>query len=268
MLTSPPPPYGSGRSYIGQTIQPIEERFGQHQRPNSECVLISHAIQKYGWENMTKEWYEVPDEYLNEHEELMVEVLGTLAPGGYNLRKGGGCGKMSDIVKEKMSESHRGKTHPEEVKQKMSDAKIGDKNPFYGMSHTPDSKQKMSESHKGKILPEEVKQKISEAQTGDKNHMYGKTHTPEAKQKMSETRKGRTQPEEVKQQISESTKGANHHASKKVYQYELDGTYIYDFGSSGEAARSLGKNTTAGILRCTNGKQKTAYGFIWSYEKL
>lgn len=268
MITSPPPPCGSGRSYIGQTTQPIEERFKQHQKPSSDCVLISNAIQKYGWENMAKEWYEVPDEYLNEHEELMVEVLGTLAPDGYNLRKGGECSKMSDIVREKMSKSHKGKTIPEEVKQKISQAQIGDKNSFYGMFHTPEAKQKMSESHLGMTHTLEARQRMSESQTGEKNPMYGKTHTLEARQRMSETRKGRTHPEEVKQKMSESKKGANHHASKRVYQYEPDGTYIDDFGSSGEAARSLGKNTTAGILRCTNGKQKTAYGFFWSYEKL
>ncbi|AGE56182.1 GIY-YIG catalytic domain-containing endonuclease [Paramecium bursaria Chlorella virus NE-JV-1] len=97
MLTS-----SSGKSYIGQTIRPIHERLAEHQYESSGCRAISAAIQKYGWENFEKEWYEVPDEDLNKHEELMVEVLGTLAPGGYNLKEGGGAhGRPSEESKKK-----------------------------------------------------------------------------------------------------------------------------------------------------------------------
>ena len=81
MLTSP-----SGKSYIGQTIRPIEERLKQHKLPSNKCFALANAIQKYGWENFEKHWYEVPDEELNEHEELMIEALGTLSPSGYNLK--------------------------------------------------------------------------------------------------------------------------------------------------------------------------------------
>lgn len=106
MLTSP-----SGKSYIGQTIRPIEERLRQHQFPSSKCVAILRAIQKYGWDNFEKHWYEVPDEYLNDHEELMVEVLGTLSPDGYNLKEGGGNGKPSEEVRKKISEAQKGENH-------------------------------------------------------------------------------------------------------------------------------------------------------------
>lgn len=67
MLTSP-----SGKSYIGQTVRPIEKRFEEHQLESSNCVAIYRAIQKYGWENFETDWYECPDEELNRHEELMI----------------------------------------------------------------------------------------------------------------------------------------------------------------------------------------------------
>ena len=78
MLTSP-----DGKIYIGQTIRPIEVRLREHEIGRSDnCVLIYRAIQKYGWDVFDKNWYECPDDDLNKHEELMIEVLGTLTPEG------------------------------------------------------------------------------------------------------------------------------------------------------------------------------------------
>ena len=121
MLTFP-----SEKSYIGQTIRDIHKRLEEHQWPNSKCVAVYNAIKKYGWEKVKIDWYEVPNEDLNKHEELMVEVLGTLSPGGYNLREGGGSkGRPSEETKEKISESMTGeknhmfeKTHTEPNKNR------------------------------------------------------------------------------------------------------------------------------------------------------
>ena len=100
MLTSP-----SGKSYIGQTIRDIHKRLEEHQLPSSKCVAVYNAIQKYGWENVKKEWYEVPDEELDFYEEMLVALLGTLAPGGYNLKEGGGNGNLSEETKKKNQRS-------------------------------------------------------------------------------------------------------------------------------------------------------------------
>ena len=187
MFTSP-----RGKSYIGQTIRSISERFEEHQKKSSNCVAIYGAIKKYGWDAFEKEWYYCPDKDLNDHEELMIEVLGTLTPGGYNLKEGGGNGKLS----------------------------------------------------------EETKQKISEAKLGEKNHNFGIPMR-----------------EEQKQKISEALQGENNLNSKKVYQYDLYGNYIGSFGSGGEAARALCKNSgSSAISNCANRKRKTAYGFKWSFE--
>ncbi|ABT16512.1 hypothetical protein ATCV1_Z378L [Acanthocystis turfacea chlorella virus 1] len=221
-----------GKTYIGQTKRPIEARFEEHQKP-SQCIAISRAIQKYGWETFEKRWYYVPDEELNDYEELMVDAYGTLVPGGYNLRGGGGGGKMSIITKQKISEAHLGKTHTVAAKQKISEAQTGEKNHCYGKTRTADTKKK-----------------ISEAQVGEKCYWYGKTFTPGHKQN-----------------LSMSMRGAKNYKSKKVYQYDIGGHLIQSFDSTGEAARSLGK-TDGGLIRhCANGKYKTAYGFRWTYVK-
>ncbi|AGE56219.1 GIY-YIG catalytic domain-containing endonuclease [Paramecium bursaria Chlorella virus NE-JV-1] len=341
----------SGKMYIGQTIRIIEKRFHEHQSPDSECVAISNAIKKYGWENMKTRWYEVPDEYLNDYEELMILAYGSLSPGGYNLREGGGSrgkhseesrqkmrdakigennhnyGKpRSEETKKKMSESHTGKTVTEETRQKIREANTGriiteetrqkfreansgENNPFYGKMHTEESKKKisvalrgenhprygknLSDDHKRKIgeanagknrteetkqkireantdriITEETRQKLREANSGENNPFYGKTHTEETKRKIREANTGKIASDETKKKLSEANKGANNVRSIKVYQYDLDGTFIDSFASSGEAARRLHKTSGSLICQCARGKYDTAYGFKWTREKL
>jgi group I intron endonuclease len=298
ILTSP-----SGKPYVGQTILSIEKRFQKHRYKSNKCRAICNAIQKYGWENIVKHWYECPDEDLNDHEEVMVEVLGTLAPNGYNLREGGGAnGRPSEESKQKMREAKLGKKHTIESKEKMRQSRLGKKHSDetiekmkeakLGKTHTDESRQKMSESHSGKTASEETKQKMSEAHQGEKNHFYGKTHTEESRQKMSESHSGKTASEETKekmreshigktaseetrQKISKAKLGQTHTAesrkkisearSKKVYQYDMDGNFIRPFDSCGEAAKNIGKSDSP-INKCARGKQSQAHGFKWSYE--
>ena len=82
---------------------------------------------------------------------------------------------------------------------------------------------------------EESKQKLSESQRGDKHHMFGKTHSEDTKRKNSESQIGKTLSGENKQKISDSTIGEKHYRSRRVCQYDLDGTFVDSFGSSGEA---------------------------------
>lgn len=55
--------------------------------------------------------------------------------------------------------------------------------------------------------------------------------------------------------------------SKEIAQYTLSGDLLRKWPSAAQAYREKGyavPNTTA----CANGKRKTAYGFLWRYEKL
>lgn len=59
--------------------------------------------------------------------------------------------------------------------------------------------------------------------------------------------------------------GGQHHTSKKVYQYDKNGTCIGDFGSVTEAAESVDGNAS-NISACANGNRKSAYKYVWRYE--
>ena len=243
ILTSP-----SGKSYIGQTTRPIQKRLEEHRTGKSvDCRAIYNAIQFYGWDAFVIDWYYCPDEDLNNHEELMIEVLETLAPDGYNLKGGGANGK-----------------HSEETKQKMSEAQKGEKSHMFG---------KTGEKHHnfGSKHSEETIQRMSEAHLGEKHPMWGKHHSEETMQKQSEAQLGIPKSEDTKQKMSEAQLGEKNHKSQRVYQYALDGTFIGSFGSTKEAGRHL-KKTNGGskISSCARGVKgyKTAYKFKWSYDMI
>jgi len=232
----------NGKIYIGQTTRPIHKRLEEHQTgKSSNCAAIYNAIKFHGWDNFEVDWYECPDEDLNFDEELLVREMGTLAPGGYNLREGGGnCGKMSEETKQKCREAQLGKTLSNETRQKISESNLCEKHHMYGKKLTDEHKQKISESRNGK------------------------THTEECKRMMSDARIGIPKSDEHKKKIGEAQTGEKNHKSKRVYRYDLDGAFIDSFGSTEEAGRYLKKNGTS-IRGCARGKYKTAYSFKWSY---
>jgi len=67
--------------------------------------------------------------------------------------------KISEARKGKTLEEFYGESKATEIKEKISESMMGDKNPFFGKQHT-----------------DETKQKISMANMGNKNPMVGKTY--------------------------------------------------------------------------------------------
>ena len=85
-------------------------------------------------------------EELDEWEKYYIKFYNTLSPNGYNLTEGGNGGIPCEEARKKISESHKG-------------LQAGEKNPFYGKTHSEESKKKISEMKKGKHLSEETKKK-------------------------------------------------------------------------------------------------------------
>jgi group I intron endonuclease len=101
-ITSP-----SGKSYIGQTVQSFSRRMCQHANKNSRCTALRRAIDKYGWDELTREPIEenIPEDQLNDRERYWIKTCNTITPHGYNLMGGGDCGSHSDISKLRAKES-------------------------------------------------------------------------------------------------------------------------------------------------------------------
>jgi NUMOD4 motif-containing protein/HNH endonuclease/NUMOD1 domain-containing protein len=60
-------------------------------------------------------------------------------------------------------------------------------------------------------------------------------------------------------------KGKDNVSSKVVLQYDLNGNFLNEFESSGDARRRLGLSSNH-ITDCCTGKLKNAYGFIWKFK--
>ena len=113
----------NGKTYIGQTIGSVENRWKRHCRENSGCPALSRAIKKYGKDNFKIETIDTAKNQgeLNKKEEYYVNNIDSMYPNGYNLREGGDAtGKLSNVVKTKMSISHTGKKHSSKTIDKIS----------------------------------------------------------------------------------------------------------------------------------------------------
>jgi hypothetical protein len=121
------------------------------------------------------------------HEVYMIAVLGRkdLGTGILHNRTDGGEG-TSGIS--------------EETRKKLSELRVGEKNPNYGKEISEEQKQKISEANKGKIHSKEHREKIKEA-------TKGQTRSEETKRKMSEAKKGKPRSEQSRLKQSETNKG-------------------------------------------------------------
>lgn len=150
--------------YIGQTIEE-EKRFKFHiyDAINKKSNTHFHrALRKYGLDNWVYCVLEdnVLRENLNMKEQEWIEYYDSFH-SGYNETVGGGQTIFSTEAKEKMANSHKGKTpwnkgkhHTKETRVKISNIckeYFKDKTPWNkGIPHTKETRFKISESCKGK----------------------------------------------------------------------------------------------------------------------
>ena len=105
----------SKKSYIGQTVQTILQRWSDHKyearNHKQTCRLLNQAIRLYGENDWIIETLLICDDSLLDNEEIkFIELHKTLVQrdggGGYNLRSGGQSrGKVSEETREIMRKS-------------------------------------------------------------------------------------------------------------------------------------------------------------------
>lgn len=111
----------NGQQYVGQTNDTYV-RFIGHRSSSSGCRYIHSAINTYGWDNAKIEIL-LTDLTLKEANRLethYIDTLGTLAPGGYNLTRGGDNREFSEDSKKKMSETRKLKCEDPEFREELS----------------------------------------------------------------------------------------------------------------------------------------------------
>ena len=257
----------SNKRYYGITNQEKCEYRWLNGKGYHRNEHFTSAINKYGWENFK---HIILFDNLTKEEACLLEQMyitlydTTNRKYGYNNSLGGEHGLHSEESKNKISESLKGKHHTEEHKNKISESMKGHK-------FTKETRKKISEANKGHETTEETRKKISEANKGKKL-------TEEHKNKISEGNKGKKLTEETRKKISECMKGKNKHwgkdnpNAKPVLMFTKEGEFIKRFDCVVEANKYFGKpRNNANINMCAkgraNGRNTTAYGYIWIYEE-
>jgi hypothetical protein len=182
---------------------------------NEKRAYVKHKRTDY-WKNIVKKYgytvdilvSDTPWEDACKIEKLLIEKYGRKDLGLGNLvnMTDGGDGSIGVI-------------RSEETRKKLSEARKGEKNTMFGKpgtmkgkTHSDESKQKMSEAKKGRTHSDESKQKISEAKKGDKNPNFGKPGTM----------LGKITSDETKQKISEAKKGIKYVKKHNIFAPEIN----------------------------------------------
>ena len=129
--------------YVGQTIRALSKRWKGHYGAagrSSGCPFLGRAIIKYGREAFdveTLDWATTKEE-LNAKEIYWISALGTMAPNGYNLHRGG---------------RSNGPTYPNVVARQVARMSAPDYvNPSKGKKMTPKQIQRLRVAKTGKIV--------------------------------------------------------------------------------------------------------------------
>lgn len=139
--------FPNGKVYIGITRQKPEYRWGHNGNGYYQHPFLANAIKKYKWENIKHEI--IFDNLSKEQaEQKEIELINIYKSNqkqfGYNIANGGFIsGKHSEITRQKMSQSKKGKKQSVETRIKRSQS-------LKDIPRTNDWKRKIGQSNKGK----------------------------------------------------------------------------------------------------------------------
>jgi group I intron endonuclease len=173
-----------------------------------------------------------------EYEKILIKKIGRrdLKEGPLVNQTAGGDGRLesphSEDTKRKISETKKkqGISVPctEEMKKYLSGINSGEKNPFYGKTHT-----------------DEVKRIQSERFIGISHPMFGMTHSEDTKRLISESRN-------LSVDQGKHARLSKERNSKVVVQYTLDGDFIREYESVKVASQITGLSESLIGKTCRN----------------
>lgn len=264
--------------YIGQTNLVPPDRWGSNGISYKRSPKFYKAIKKYGWNNfdhvLIKIIYDVDE--IDSIEREYIEKYNTLNEG-YNLTYGGKkILKHTEEQKKKIGETCRKvlrekyNTDPqyrETIKNNLSKVKnrthYGEKNSFYGKTHSNEMKEKFLTRRVRCIETGELFNSINDAcnkynirRTGitaccsGKQHLCGGFHWEYVDKEMKVVKNFNKNKENQKEAVS-----------KKVICIETGKI----FNSAKEAGDSVGLYNGSAIIACCRGRFQTSKGFHWMY---
>lgn len=138
----------NGKVYIGITAKKLNDRWksGKGYKQNKHFY---NAVLKYGWENMAHEVLltELTKEVAEQKEiELIAQYKSNQREYGYNNSIGGEYGSLGSRHKLSLL-----------TRKRMSDSRKGNKNSFFGKTHTRETRELLSKLKKGKPAPNKGK---------------------------------------------------------------------------------------------------------------
>ena len=256
----------NGKSYIGKTID-LNRRFAQHCSGRGGTKALSNAIKKYDKDNFTFECIECVttnnlkelNTTLNERECCFIKEYNTFRVG-YNCTIGGegtAYYKHSVETKQKISESHKGKSLSNIIKLKIANKLKGRKRDAAMIAKAAIKRRKSIiqydihgsyiREYKGISIPKYNESNIIACCKGRINSAYGYIWRY----------KGSNLPINTDKKI--------HISNKPVLQF-LDGELVREYLSATEASKltSIGRKA---VVNCLTGRSKSAGGYLWTYKE-
>ena len=265
----------NGKVYIGQTSGTILHRWSQH--PDKCCQKLYNAIMKYGKSNFKIEEIDISEtqEELNNKEKYWIKFYNSME-NGYNIQEGGYKGR-----------------HSEETKKKISEALKGSNNYWYGKKQSKEMLDKRSKALLGKKHSEQRKINSSLANTQRFEILCIQNG-----QKYHSIREASRQLNLLDSHICGVLKGNRTHTGGYTFEYvekdlncpkkinltyeerrqRLIGRVMKNskqlYCNNGKIYESLSREkldcniSTCSIIKHLIGRDKTAKGYIFSYEPL
>lgn len=239
--------FPNNKVYIGITKQRVDKRW-QNGAGYMHNKRMQNAIKKYGWDNIR---HEILSQNLTKEEaeyleiKLISEYQSNSSEFGYNIASGGFAPELSD-----------------ETKRKISESKIGDKNPMYGkhLIKSESTRKKLSEANKGRKISDAQKERIRES-----NRCRVVSEETRAKISNGNHKAFARKSDEEKQRQIRGILSSAHNKSISVLQYSSDGLKLLNtYISINEAARE-NSLFPANIRKCLMGNIRQTCGYIWKY---
>lgn len=236
----------------------------------------SEELKKAQSERAKKQWED--EEYRRKHIEYGKTLVGERNPNYRNHKLAGENNpnygkKASEETRRKISEANSNPS--EETRKKMSDSAKARMTPEAiehlrqintGRKATDEQRAKMSQSQLARWT-DELREEWSAKLSGEGNPMYGRHHSEETKALLSAMFSGEKSYMYGKHPSEETLKkrSLNSPVRKVVVQLDMNGNYITEYHSMGEAARVVG--ISEGHICTAIKTRKSAGGYMWIHKE-